>query len=52
MLSAGQAGSQATGLFLFPAILQGIEFSRDADTALRGGISGAPGFRAIQQFVL
>jgi hypothetical protein len=52
MPSAGQAGSLATGLFLFPACLLGVEFSRNADTALRGGKSSTPDFRTIQQFEL
>jgi hypothetical protein len=52
MLSAGQAGSLATGLFLFPAYLPGIELSRDADRALRSGISRPADFRTIQQFEL
>jgi hypothetical protein len=52
MLSAGQAGSLATGLFLFPAYLLGVEFSRNADTALRSGIPTTRDFRTIQQFEL
>jgi hypothetical protein len=52
MFSAGQAGSLATGLFLFPAYTPGIEFSRNVDTALRGGLSSKPDVRTIQQFEL
>jgi hypothetical protein len=42
----------ATGLFLFPADLPGLEFRRNADMALRGGTSRASGIRTIQQFEL